>query len=58
MLDGASSARRPRGVPSPNAPRLAEYAGAGVTWWLESLSHRTPMDELRTQLAKGPPAER
>ncbi len=41
----------------PGAARtmLAEYVGAGVTWWLESLSHRTPLDELRTQIAKGPP---
>jgi alkanesulfonate monooxygenase SsuD/methylene tetrahydromethanopterin reductase-like flavin-dependent oxidoreductase (luciferase family) len=35
--------------------RLADYAGAGTTWWLEGFSHRTTPAELRAAIELGPP---
>jgi alkanesulfonate monooxygenase SsuD/methylene tetrahydromethanopterin reductase-like flavin-dependent oxidoreductase (luciferase family) len=40
--------------PAKDAALIAPYAEAGVTWWMESASQRTP-DEMRERIRKGPP---
>jgi alkanesulfonate monooxygenase SsuD/methylene tetrahydromethanopterin reductase-like flavin-dependent oxidoreductase (luciferase family) len=36
---------------------VAEFAAAGVTWWMEPISHwRAPLAELRERIRQGPPA--
>jgi hypothetical protein len=40
------------------AARLAGYAAAGVTWWLEAFYHDNPLDEVRTRIHQGPPGGR
>lgn len=41
----------------PDAARLATYAGAGLTWWIEKLGwFRGPLDQMRERIAAGPPA--
>jgi alkanesulfonate monooxygenase SsuD/methylene tetrahydromethanopterin reductase-like flavin-dependent oxidoreductase (luciferase family) len=41
--------------PEAASAMLADYASAGVTWWLESFGHTTPIDELRARIGQGPP---
>jgi len=35
---------------------LADYAAAGATWWLESISPNDSVDEVRRRIATDPPA--
>jgi alkanesulfonate monooxygenase SsuD/methylene tetrahydromethanopterin reductase-like flavin-dependent oxidoreductase (luciferase family) len=33
------------------------YADAGVTWWIEAISHwRGPLDQMRERIRRGPPS--
>jgi alkanesulfonate monooxygenase SsuD/methylene tetrahydromethanopterin reductase-like flavin-dependent oxidoreductase (luciferase family) len=35
---------------------VAEFAAAGVTWWMEPISHwRAPLAQLRERIRRGPP---
>lgn len=35
---------------------VAEFAAAGVTWWMEPISHwRGPLEQLRERIRRGPP---
>jgi alkanesulfonate monooxygenase SsuD/methylene tetrahydromethanopterin reductase-like flavin-dependent oxidoreductase (luciferase family) len=36
---------------------LVDYAAAGATWWLESISPNDPLAEVRSRIAAGPPAQ-
>jgi alkanesulfonate monooxygenase SsuD/methylene tetrahydromethanopterin reductase-like flavin-dependent oxidoreductase (luciferase family) len=39
-----------------DAARVAEYAEAGLTWWVEKLGwFRGSLDEMRTRIRQGPP---
>jgi alkanesulfonate monooxygenase SsuD/methylene tetrahydromethanopterin reductase-like flavin-dependent oxidoreductase (luciferase family) len=41
----------------PDATRLATYADAGLTWWIEKLGwFRGPLEQMRARIAAGPPS--
>jgi alkanesulfonate monooxygenase SsuD/methylene tetrahydromethanopterin reductase-like flavin-dependent oxidoreductase (luciferase family) len=52
VLTGASEAAWPGRVHS----ELAALAGAGVTWWLESIDHRSPEAAVDRMIDQGPPS--
>ena len=35
--------------------QLAEYAGAGVTWWLECFDWEDRLADVQTRIRRGPP---
>ena len=45
--------------PVRDAERVAQYAEAGITWWIEDLNNwRGPFDEQHARLRRGPPRSR
>jgi alkanesulfonate monooxygenase SsuD/methylene tetrahydromethanopterin reductase-like flavin-dependent oxidoreductase (luciferase family) len=38
-----------------HATQLAAYAGVGVTWWLEGITPKMPLANVRERIAAGPP---
>jgi hypothetical protein len=59
-LDVVSEGETPAGDPAAAAARVAPWADAGCTWWLETrweMPHHSPerMSEIRQRIAAGPP---
>jgi hypothetical protein len=60
-LDVVSEGETPADDPAAATARIAPWAEAGCTWWLETrweMPHNSParMSEIRQRIAAGPPA--
>jgi hypothetical protein len=45
----------PRAEPSQEAERIAAYAEAGLTWWLEGIEGRNSLAAVRACIRRGTP---
>jgi alkanesulfonate monooxygenase SsuD/methylene tetrahydromethanopterin reductase-like flavin-dependent oxidoreductase (luciferase family) len=47
--------KAPSDDPAREADRIAVYAGAGLTWWLEGVEGRAGIADVRARIRQGPP---